>query len=186
MRPLHKIAKPHKVYETFKYVMVHNGFIYACDGIIAVKIPTSEIFCAACIPDNEKLFFLGTEWRAAKMDKAVTYQREGMYFTALDKNNNRLGIVEAHRPDGSPEGLWKQLEGFFNDPLPTVPTAEIFVDAEALSTLSEVLGSPLIKIDYRGDKKSMLVTCKANNSVGLICPLVPWQQNTTSTKPAQQ
>lgn len=92
MKNLHKIESFSKVpYSQFAQVL--NGFVYLCNGHLFIKMPAADVFGAGIVSDTEQLFIRLSEWAASRMNKAFSFQRDGLILTALDRKGAKIGMM---------------------------------------------------------------------------------------------
>lgn len=96
MRALHKLCDPKELIRTWQqFFQVKADNTYTANPHFASITPTAEVFGTNLIEANEVLYFKGKDWETAKMHKAVTISREGLWFTAKDRKGNILGTCKA-------------------------------------------------------------------------------------------
>jgi hypothetical protein len=95
MKPIHKVAGKKNLRTEYNYIQVKGGFVYATNGYVAIKSPIADVFPEETIKEGEELYFNAELWASSKMDKAVFVERDGLIFTAKDKNKSVIGVIKA-------------------------------------------------------------------------------------------
>lgn len=95
MIPLHLMTSTPKSNpnEAFGYIQVREGYAIAIkDAVALVKIPINLVFGDIELPDE--CYIKGTDWKAAKMNKAVYMALTDKRLTAYNKLRQPIGSLD--------------------------------------------------------------------------------------------
>jgi hypothetical protein len=95
MKALNILASKDQFRPCMNYIQLKDGFFNVTNGHVLMKSPVNEIF-----PDTiyEKLpgecYFLASEWKNSKIEKAVYYKFENNIIECLDSKFKNLGYLK--------------------------------------------------------------------------------------------
>jgi len=111
------------------------------DGYACIQMPVETVFGSEDIIQNDEILFIERKaWGTAKMDKAVTIQRDGLMFKGFDRKGSPLGFVEAVT----------EIDGRFPDIEAVKPEegseiAFFGINSKLLQSVADVVGSNLFE-----------------------------------------
>lgn len=177
MRKLHLVTADDELRPALNHIQVKGGFVRATNAHILIKSPVKEVFGDVEFAQDEELYFEGKEWKASKMYNAVTIQREGNIFKALDRKRNVIGAIVAK----TSEDIAGKFPTVFDDVIPNEetkfkPFRKFGFNADLYFRLAEAFGGAknedLYLTCYAHDKAFVMRSAdEENNSIGLILPL---------------
>lgn len=94
MKKLHLATSNDSLRPVMQYIQVKNGFCYATDAHILVKVPINEVFGNNIFNNYDCVYISGKEWKDQKMYKAVSFERKDNLLIAYDKKHQKLGMIE--------------------------------------------------------------------------------------------
>lgn len=176
MKKLHLVTGNDDLRPSMTYIQVLNGFCYATNGHVLVKIPISEVFGPDIVLPNEEIYFSGDQWKKQNFSKAIRIIRENNIFKAFDKKGLLIGIIEAKTNE-----VFKNEVGRF-------PECEIVIPINELDNINNIsfnhklyfdivecfnLEVPLFYMEFRGEKKGIMIKNSNGQSegIGLLMPL---------------
>lgn len=104
MKPIHKAVGKDYLRPGMLYFMVKDGFVWATNAHIAIKLSVSEVF-EETIGKDEELYFEGKAWAKEHFDKTKSIYREGLVFrtdsdkeiTALTRSQMKNNFPDVNR-----------------------------------------------------------------------------------------
>jgi hypothetical protein len=173
MKPIHKAAGKEIIRKIYNYIQIKAGFAYATNCYKAIKMPVEELFPKGIIEQNEEIYFEAALWASAKMDKAHSISRDGLHFTAKDKNGNITGIIKAlDAKDISGIGRFPDVTMVLPNERENIAIDHIGFDPAVLTELCASFG---LKTDFYykffGVEKGIVIRHLESKAVGIIMPL---------------
>lgn len=175
MKPLHKAASTDSLHPAMMCIQVKDGFAYATNGAILIKLPVTEVF-AETIKVTEELYFDAQEFAKANFHKAVYIGRTNLVFQAKDRNLKVIGTLIAKNAK-----QFTTTVGKFPDCNAVIPDAT----AELIS-LTQISINPKLYLDvctalgsndssnllyFFGATKPVIIKSSKSSGLGLIMPL---------------
>jgi hypothetical protein len=174
MKKLHLVTSKDSLRPQLQHIQVKDGFVYASDCHVLVKIPVNEVF-ADTIAENEELYFLGEQWKSQNISKAVYLKREGLIFKAFDKKMNLIGMIEAIEAN-----VFTKNVGQFPECNRVIPQGELeqinmlAINYKLYSNLVECFNDEATyRMEFRGNGRGVIIRNYNTKSeaIGLIMPI---------------
>ena len=177
MKKFSKVSSNDSLRPVLAYVQVKNGFFYATNCHVLVKIPASEVFGNnELISNDEEIYFNAKQWDAQKFYKAVIITREGNIFKAYDKKVQLIGMIESINA----EEFNNKVGKFYNCedvlPIDTKPIEAIkgfSMHPEYYFNVCECLepeNNAGIYMQFYGTTKATILRSTTSGGIGLIMP----------------
>lgn len=168
MKELHLIASKDETRPAMMHIQVKENFVNVTDSYALISLPVEEVFGEDIIADGEELYFLGSDWLASKMHKAVNIRREGLTFFASDAKHKSLGFIIATKDVND----FPAFKTVFPDENNKAAVDMISFNSKRLFNLCTAFGQNLEHINYSffGNNKGIIVRSKESKGVGLLMP----------------
>jgi len=176
MKPIHKACGRDNLRPAQMYFRVKDGFIWATNSHIVIKLPASEVFGDDVILSDEVLYFEAAAWDKCKFQNTKSISRDGLVFTT-----ERGKEITAITPD-----VWDEKYKY------SFPNMENFLEPipqKKLQPIQTVSFSPLLMADlcasfaghssgysfyfYGGNFDPIVVKHCDSEGWGVIMPIFP-------------
>lgn len=147
MKNIHLVASADVLRPAMMHIQVQGGFVKAVDGFAVVKFPVNEVFPENIIAENEELYFLASDWKAAKVGNAFSMTREGNTFYILDKKLKSLGFIKA-KTVSEIDFKFPDVESVLPTRLSTLPIDAIAFNPTLFNTVCQVFGDDPLKFKF--------------------------------------
>lgn len=177
MKKFSKVSSNDSLRPVLAYVQVKNGFFYATNCHVLVKIPVSEVLGnSELISNDEELYFNAKQWDAQKFFKAMYITRDGMIFKAIDKKGNLIGMIEAMSAE-----QFRDKVGNFYDCEAILPNNDKPIEAVKCFSICSELYFNLVEclepennagiyMQFYGTTKAAILKSTTSGGIGLIMP----------------
>lgn len=159
---------------TLKHVQIKNGFIYATNAHILVKIPVKDIF-GDLFNNEDEFYFLGEDWKKQGFSKCTDFKRNGNLLEAYDNKWNLHGIIKMKdKEDFLQVGTFPDCENvILSSDHPLEAVEKISFNPSLLMDLAEALGENLgsLVFNFYGKLKTIKVIPKDSNKLGILMPI---------------
>ena len=177
MKKFSKVSSNDSLRPVLAYVQVKNGFFYATNCHVLVKIPVSEVLGNnELISNDEEIYFNAKQWDAQKFYKAMYITRDGMIFKAIDKKGNLIGMIEAMNIEQFNDKIGKfyDCEAILpNDSKPIESVKGFSMNPEYYFNVCECLeleNNAGIYMQFYGTTKAAILKSTTSGGIGLIMP----------------
>ena len=168
---LHKVCGKDELRPAFDYIWFHNGFSYATNGHVAVKIPTNEIFTnddEACKLLDGKLIHLDI-WRMMVFGKHCLVSTDGFIKFAL--NSKQLPSLTV---PFSPQNEMKMpnIDSVWMEKKDAQPLHRIGVNPTILKNATDALAISTADLYLQAENKAILVTHRSTDGQAIVMPVM--------------
>lgn len=171
MKELQLIAGKDPQRPAMLFIQAKNNSVNATDSIKAIMLPVVEVFGEDVIEENEELYFLASDWSAAKMHKAAKITRDKNTFFATDSKNKSLGFMVAKTKE--------EIDGIFPDISTVIPkdedatpiTQTAFV-AQYLADIYKAWGHVNFYITFHKNGEILKIKHKDSGGIALLSGLL--------------
>lgn len=154
MKALHKLPiDPLNI--VTQHAEVRKGMVTVATSIAAIKMDAVEVFGPGVIDSDETFYINRAQWGKAKMDKAVTIEREGLLFKGFDAKGNPTGIIEASPSLACKYWVLDEVNPRYSG---SAPVLELGISATAVQHISEVLGDKLFTVRAFEKRTNFILT----------------------------
>ena len=161
MKKLHLATSNDNLRPAMQFIQVKNGFCYATDAHILVKVPINEVF-GSIVTNEDEIYISAKEWKDQKMFKAVYIFRNGNILTAFDKKMIKLGMLEFMEKETFEDkvGRFPDCERILpEENKPIVDLGKISFNPSLYARICEALedSCQLFNLTFFGPNKAILV-----------------------------
>lgn len=176
MKALNLITDPKSYREHFKYIQLREGYFYATNGHILLKLPDSEVFPANLLAElDSEMYFEGSNWKDAKVASMATYRKVGDSFELLDNKMKFLGYLKPIKKEDFENKLSKYPDCnnvLYKSVIQNEDTKEVALNPELLDTLYKANGKKHLKLGFYGQNKGIKVSFQESEAEGLLMPML--------------
>lgn len=162
MKKLHLATSNDCLRPVMQYIQVKNGFCYATDCHILVKVPINEVFGNNVFDNLDWFYINGKEWKNQKMYKATRFEKKDNILIAYDNKGNKIGMLDFIRAND-----FQQKIGMYPDCEMILPTEDkpkedlslISFNPTLYARIGEALEETcqLFNLTFFGQRKAILI-----------------------------
>jgi hypothetical protein len=180
MKKLHLATGNDSLRQTMQHIQVKNGFCYATDAHILVKVPINEVF-GGVITQEDEIYILSKDWKDQKMYKAAYIFKSNNILTAFDKKMVKLGMLEFMSKETFEDkiGRFPNCESILpEDDKPVVDLGKISFNPSLYSRICEALedSCQLFNLTFFGPNRCILVKHNKQDEFtkgfGMMMPII--------------
>lgn len=185
MKKVHLATSKDNFRPALNYFQVKNGFIYASDCHILVKLPVDEVFknfdmIFDSFSYSDEFYILGEDWKKQKMYAAQNFCEYQNILTAYGKKGETLGMLKILTASEFKEkvGVFPDCEAIIpTEDKPTESIVSISFNPTLLDKLTEAMqdNCRLFNFTFFGQRKAIVVKHNKpeeyTNGLGLIMPV---------------
>lgn len=93
MKKLHLATSNDSLRPVMQYIQVKNGFCYATDCHILIKVPINEVF-GDLFNEESEVYISAKDWKSQKVYNAYHFSKIDNIITVYDKKMNKIGMLE--------------------------------------------------------------------------------------------
>lgn len=191
MKKIHLVAGKDQFRTSQQYIQIKNGFAYATNSHICIKMPLVELFGnESDLNSKDYNFYIkANDWQKQGFYKAFSIKflyndPNAHIIAAFDKKNNQIGMIEIITEDA-----FKTIAGSYPDIESILPENNnreleqidaIGLNPELLFNLCEAIGQNLgtYKLSFYGQNRTIKVTTSQCETIGILMPcLLPSASN---------
>ncbi|GEM_PF-6383747 len=172
---LHLACSVNDVREWMGNVYFQNGYAYATDSYIAIRTPLSELFFGSDLPQDGTMLTASQFRLCCNEDMIVT--PEGVYLfdykcvVPFQKSNDIL------KRNAAGKTIIDNLDDLFDANNERVPITEIGMSVKLINKIYKILKDDNMRLHFNGPQKSITLTDKYGRTVGLIMPVVVYDND---------
>jgi hypothetical protein len=180
MKKVHLATSKDNLRPALNYFQVKNGFVYASDCHILVKLPVDEVFGKGKFSTTDEFYILGEDWKKQKMYAAINFGEFQNILTAYGKKGETLGMLKILTASEFKEkvGVFPDCEAIIpTEDKPTESIVSISFNPTLLDKLTEAMQDScrLFNLTFFGQRKAIVVKHNKpeeyTNGLGLIMPV---------------
>lgn len=173
MKPLHLITLNDEMRPAFSYIQFKDGNFTATDCHVLLISPQNEI-----LPDSiynelpNECYFLNSDWKNSKIDKAVYFKIENNIIECLDNKCKTIGFLRYK----TKESFNKEI-GIYPDVPKVIPTCKeakekIAINPTLLNNLYLANNKDIMQMEFSSGNRGIRINFKESKAKGLIMPMI--------------